>query len=366
MLSNVNAMSRREFCKRVLAMSASICVMQALSGCTVNVLPRFASAYTDNHGDHYVGWFNGQGEILGKVAIDSRAHDLCYVPDNDSLLVFSRRPGRVMYVIDVNENKIRHRIDSAENQHFFGHGTLSLDGRFLYTTENKFDPSYHAYEGLIVVRNTHNYKVEAQFNSGGIGPHQLAMLRQQNTLVVANGGIHTHPARPRTKLNIDSMKPNLSYIDISSGKVVETVLPPDNQLSTRHLCLAKNDTVYVGCQYQGPAHYVKPLVFSHSRGEQLHALPASDEQWRSFKQYIASLAVSHDDHKLAVTSPRGGVVGVWDRHLQNLPVIENKIDCAGIAPYQDEFIASTGSGILSSYKHQVKHELHWDNHMIYM
>ncbi|MBD1583802.1 DUF1513 domain-containing protein [Pseudoalteromonas sp. S16_S37] len=332
----------------------------------MNASGLFASAYTDNQGKHFVGWFDQHGKLLGSVGIESRAHDLCYVPHDNLLLAFSRRPGRTMYVIDVKENKIKQQIDSGENQHFFGHGTLSSDGKLLYTTENRFDDSYQAYQGLVVVRNTNDYKVEAQFNSGGIGPHQLAMLKHQDTLVVANGGIHTHPASPRTKLNIDTMKPNLTYIDIHSGEVVEQVTPADHQLSTRHLCLSGDDTVYVGCQYQGAAHHIQPLVFSHRRGSPLEALAANEAQWRSFKQYIASLAVSNDGNTLAVTSPRGGVVGHWDRHSKTLQKIETKIDCAGIAPFKDEFIASTGNGMLATKELRMNHALHWDNHMITM
>nr|WP_246239908.1 DUF1513 domain-containing protein [Pseudoalteromonas caenipelagi] len=357
-------MSRRRFCKSLLAISASICITPALSSCSVHAPDLFASAYTDNQGKHFVGWFDQNGNVLGSVSIESRAHDLCYVPHDHSLLAFSRRPGRTMYVIDIKAKKIKLQIDSGDNHHFFGHGVLSSDGKRLYTTENRFDDSYQAYQGLVVVRNTRDYKVEARFNSGGIGPHQLAMLKHQDTLVVANGGIHTHPASPRTKLNIDTMKPNLSYIDIGTGQVVEQVMPPDHQLSTRHLCLSGDDTVYVGCQYQGPAHHIQPLVFSHNRGSQLEALTANDTQWRSFKQYIASLAVSHDGNTLAVTSPRGGVVGHWNRRSKTLQHIETKIDCAGIAPLKDTFISSTGNGALYAKKQQINHALHWDNHMI--
>ncbi|CAH9061309.1 hypothetical protein PSECIP111854_02783 [Pseudoalteromonas sp. CIP111854] len=357
-------LSRRDFCKGLFAIGASVCITPFFTSCSVISKQHFASAYTDKQGNHHVAWFNQNGDILGQVNLQVRAHDLCYVPRNNILLAFSRRPGRILYVIDLDTQTIINRVNSAKSQHFFGHGALSKDGKWLYTTENRYDDSYRAHEGIIVVRNTNSFSTEAQFSSGGIGPHQLAMLAHEDTLVVANGGIHTHPAKARAKLNLDVMQPNLSYINMLTGKVVEQVKPPDHQLSTRHLCLASDDTVYVGCQYQGPAHYVKPLVFSHKRGSKLNALQASESQWLTFKQYIASLAVNRNGNVIAVTSPKGGVVGYWNRHTGTLRQLTMNSDCAGIAPLESEFIASTGHGLLTSTGVKVEHPLHWDNHMI--
>ncbi|WP_139158864.1 DUF1513 domain-containing protein [Pseudoalteromonas byunsanensis] len=357
-------MSRRKFCKKLLAAGVGLCVLPLFTGCTALQGKRFASAFSDNQGQHFVAWFDESGNILGQVRIADRAHDLCHVAHSNTLLAFSRRPGRAMYVIDMQSSEIQSTVESAANQHFFGHGALSNDGQWLYTTENYFDDDYKAHEGLIVVRNTHNFAVESQLPSGGIGPHQLASLMHEDTLVVANGGIHTHPASPRTKLNLDSMQPNLSYIDIASGKILEQVQPTDHLLSTRHLCLASDDTVYVGCQYQGPKHLAKPLIFSHQRGEQLSSLQANDKQWMAFQQYTASLAINETGTTLAVTSPRGGVISYWNLKSGKLSSIETQNDCAGIAPLGDEFIASTGRGDLVSHKSHIEHLLHWDNHMI--
>ncbi|WP_105169679.1 DUF1513 domain-containing protein [Pseudoalteromonas sp. T1lg23B] len=356
--------SRRKFCKSLMVAGVGLCVMPVLTGCMTLKDKRFASAFSDNQGQHFVAWFDASGNILGQVRIADRAHDLCHIAQSNTLLAFSRRPGRAMYVIDMQSNKILSKVESANNQHFFGHGALSNDGQWLYTTENYFDESYKAYEGLIVVRNTHNFAVESQFPSGGIGPHQLAALAHEDTLVVANGGIHTHPASPRTKLNLDSMQPNLSYIDIASGKVVEQVQPADHLLSTRHLCLASDDSVYVGCQYQGAKHLVQPLIFAHQRGGQLNALSANDSQWMALKQYTASLAINEAQTTLAVTSPRGGVISYWHLKSGKLDKLETQSDCAGIAPLGDEFVASTGRGELVSYKSHTEYLLHWDNHMI--
>jgi hypothetical protein len=46
------------------------------------------------------------------------------------------------------------------------------------------------------------YRHIGELPSHGIGPHDLALLSDERTLVVANGGIRTHPDRRREELNL--------------------------------------------------------------------------------------------------------------------------------------------------------------------
>ena len=49
--------------------------------------------------------------------------------------------------------------------------------------------------------------------SGGIGPHEILRLPGARLLAIANGGIHTRPDTGREKLNLDTMRPNLTLMD---------------------------------------------------------------------------------------------------------------------------------------------------------
>ncbi|WP_138675369.1 DUF1513 domain-containing protein [Pseudoalteromonas aurantia] len=362
--------SRRKFCKNMLAIGAVASATVLMSGCALSQTSQFASAFTDLSGKHFVGWFDHNGNMLGRVKIQARAHDLTYCRKHKTLFAFSRRPGNKLYVIDINAGAIKKQILSSAEQHFYGHGVLSEGGDLLYTTENRFDNSYKAYEGVVVVRNTTNYAIEAEFLSGGVGPHQLALMNQGKIIVVANGGIHTHPASPRTKLNIESMKPNISYLEATSGKLIGSFSPPNNQLSTRHLCVSNDNKVYVGCQYQGEKHHTQPLIFSHTLHDdpELEAFKTELNIWRMFNQYTASLAIDPVNNRLAVTSPRGGVITYWDTQTDSLLEVTKQRDCAGIASSNGLFVGSTGRGeLVRQGQRKVslqKHRLKWDNHMI--
>ena len=53
-------------------------------------------------------------------------------------------------------------------------------------------------------------------------PHEILRFPGSDTLIVANGGIQTHPDTGRAKLNIERMLPNLSYLS-PLGDVLEMV-----------------------------------------------------------------------------------------------------------------------------------------------
>src|SRR3546814_5410151 len=97
-------------------------------------------------------------------------------------------------------------------------------GRWLYACENDYDNA----RGCIGIYDaTAGYRREAELEAYAIGPHEMVLLSDGRTLAVANGGIQTHPARRREKLNIDTMQTSLAYIDAESGALLhDHPLPP--------------------------------------------------------------------------------------------------------------------------------------------
>ena len=104
-------------------------------------------------------------------------------------MAFARRPGRFADVIDCRSGAQLARLEPPEGHHFYGHGVFSPEGEVMYTTENAFESG----EGMIGVWNARDYRRIGQFPSGGIGPHEMLLRRDAPGLVVANGGIETHP-----------------------------------------------------------------------------------------------------------------------------------------------------------------------------
>ena len=112
--------------------------------------------------------------------------------------------------------------------------------------------------GRIGLWETAGFTRIGEFDSGGIGPHDMALM-PGGGLIVANGGIQTDPS-DRTKLNVDSMRPNLTLL-ASDGQIADQVSLPDEfaQNSIRHLARL-GDSIAFAMQWEGDAALAVPLL----------------------------------------------------------------------------------------------------------
>ena len=325
------------------------------------------SACTDRQGQNYVAAVDSAGQLRHRFTLPGRAHDVLAMPHKPGCaMVFARRPGRFAMEVDFIRGKVNQAFESQTDSHFFGHGALSVDGQYLMTTENDFASG----NGMIVVRDTANYQVVERYYSGGIGPHECALMPDNKTLVIANGGILTHPQQPRKKLNLDSMQPNLSYMDISSGHILGSYQLEQHQLSIRHLDVSQSGKVFVGLQYQGPKTDNLPLVFSHQGEDKPQYLQADEHIWPQLNQYIASVCVDDKQGLVAISCPRANLITFWDLHQGHYISQYRFRDSAGLALVNGQLLASNGKGQLfqqidnpDSGQIFVHDNLRWDNHM---
>lgn len=319
----------------------------------------FASAYQLPNGTFGIATLTERGEIIHKYDLPSRGHDIAWHPSQKIAAAFARRPGTFAAIIDVSSTELPKIITAAEGRHFYGHGAYSRDGKWLYATENDYDNA----RGVIGVYNVlDDYKRVGEFEANGVGPHELELLADGETLVIANGGIETHPDFARTKLNIPTMKPNLSFIDRHTGALKGSfALPPDlHKLSIRHIAV-HNDVVWFACQNQGDITTPQSLIGSvdFSSGEQ-KMLELPDTINASLRGYVGSIAHLPLNNQLGFTSPVGGVAHIYDLPSGTVTISINEPDVCGLAPAAAmNFITSAGGGQFGVHKSDVN----WDNHI---
>ena len=96
----------------------------------------------------------------------------------------------------------------------------------------------------------------------GSAPHDLRLLRDGRTLAVAIGGIRTHPATGREKLNLDTMAPALVLMDTADGRIVDRFDMPAalHRLSLRHLAVGRDGAIGAVMQDQAETGELRPLV----------------------------------------------------------------------------------------------------------
>ena len=159
-----------------------------------------------------------------------------------------------------------------------------------------------------------SYRRAGELPSHGIGPHEIGLLSDGETLVVANGGIATRPDLPRVKLNLPTMAPSLCLVDRRDGTLLQErrLDPALHQLSIRHLAVGPEDTVAGAMQYEGPAGNLVPLVAVWRGVEGLHLLRGPAAVLRAMKHYCGSVCFDPSGRTIAASAPRGGIVTFWD------------------------------------------------------
>ena len=301
--------------------------------------------------------------------------------------VFARRPGEWFCTFDVDDLAAARFVDAPSDRRFSGHGAYSADASRLFTTDSDLGRP----RGLIGVHDaTRGHRRVAEFPSHGIGPHEIVGVPGTELLVVANGGIETHPDHDggRTPLNLDSMAPNIVVLDARDGRLLARHSLPDahHRISLRHLAVDANRRVWFAAQLaRHPDAEDEPLVdgeplplagsFALSsphgrllarRSGGLDVLELPHGRVPQHHAYLSSVA-SDGDHVL-FTASRDNVAFRVDARRRTLDAVARLDDCSGVAPDAGGFVLSNGHGEIVRWRGAgpeplARADCAWDNHL---
>ncbi|MEO0636128.1 MAG: DUF1513 domain-containing protein [Pseudomonadota bacterium] len=271
--------------------------------------------------------FSEDGRLIHQIDLPGRGHDVAVHGQSGRCVVFARRPGTfaVAFHMDRHTNPIV--LASAEGRHFYGHGAFSADGRLLYASENDFDYA----QGKIGIYDVlAGYRRIAEFDSHGVGPHEIALMPDDRTLLVANGGIETHPDYRRQKLNLATMQPSIVLLDLATGGLKGSFALPQamHRISLRHVAISTDGRVFIGGQSQASDKGRHPVLWQLSNHGELSPLINDQSMNARIGGYVGSLKLSPDQKTLAFSSPPTGHLITLSLATRN--VVENRqIDTQG-------------------------------------
>lgn len=272
------------------------------------------SAYEDARGDQYVGGLSLKDDEVFGARVPMRAHGCAVHPtDPNRVLFFARRPGTQAFELDRATMKARTVFTTETGRHLAGHGAYSADGSLVLTPEHDYERA----KGVVVVRDARNFAIVGEIDTSGIDPHEVAWLPDHRSLLVANGGIMTHPRTFRRKLNIPTMDPSLCVIDSATGERKEQWRLPDHLLSIRHVSMTSSGITAVGLQYEGEDKNNVPGIVALYRPAQANnpaqfrLLTAPAGEVPKFQGYVASVAISEAHDLIAAACPYGNGVACW-------------------------------------------------------
>jgi len=377
-------MNKRDFLRVAVGLPLSAYPMLSTSAIdssqrletTANRQGLLLSASDNRQGEHFVSWQTLSATNKYQLPIAWRGHGLAQHPQyKNQVVMFARRPGTVCYVFDGQTQAIQQSFKSQAGHHFCGHGCFSQEGRYLFTSEM----DYQTGRGKIGIRDTQDYRYLGAYETQGTDPHDVRLLNDGKTLVVANGGILTHPNSGRKKLNLATMQSSLVLLDAFSGEVREQFTTPWQHASLRHLSVGQNDTVSVAIQYQREAvahDDLLPLSALLKKGaDRITFNQADDVLWAQLDDYMGSTAMNDRYGLAGFTSPRGNLAAFW-RLDGTFAAYHRMRDVCGLAITLDQryFVLSSSTGELryidaknlqeARELRQTFPQTQWDNHLL--
>lgn len=353
--------SRRHFLAGLAAASFAPIPGWAAAGA-----PDYLAAGLFPDGSFRLAGLSAEGDILFAVPLPARGHAAAAHPTEPLAVAFARRPGTFAVVIDCAIGTEVTRLETPEGRHFYGHSAFSSDGTRFFATEN----NYKTGEGRISVWDAKTFERLGDFSSGGIGPHDIRLMPDGQTLVIANGGIETHPETGRTKLNLPVMRPNLSHVSLTGGLLEQMELPSAlHKNSIRHLAVRGDGLVGFAMQWQGSQTEHPPLLGLHRMGRDPVLLSATAANQRHLQGYAGSVAFSTDGATIAITCPRGNALHRFDVQTATFTDASALQDVCGLGAGLDGLIFTTGTGLFGALnqaepKVLTRSDCQWDNHLI--
>ncbi len=353
--------SRRTFLTGLLATSTIPTLTWADAG-----NPTYLAAAKLADGSFALFGLSETGQDIFQIPLPGRGHAAAVHPTKPEAVAFARRPGRYALVINCVTGRLTQKLYAPMGRHFYGHGAYIKDGEVLCTTENDIETG----KGIIGLwARSENYRRIGEFYSGGIGPHELKTMPNDAGLVIANGGVRTHPKTGRKKLNLDTMRPNLSFVS-EDGQISEKIeLTSDlHRNSVRHLDVAANGLVAFCMQWEGDVNEIPPLVGIIQKHGNVQLLSATIAQQTALHNYLGSIAISSDGTTIGTTAPKGGRVHIYDAGTGFVKGIK-RADICGITANKNGFVTTDGNGGVFALKDKsltlLSHNPRsWDNHLV--
>lgn len=349
---------RRSFIK-----AAGVSFLTALAPRSLYALERtdavFASAFRARDGSYGIATVSEGGEIIDRVTLPARAHGMATSRATGMTVAFARRPGTFFMAFDPGGHREPIVMHTPENRHFYGHGQFSPDGSILYASENDFDGN----RGVIGLYDARNGFIRiGEYDAHGVGTHDMTVSDDGRTIIIANGGIETHPDFGRTKLNVDRMQPSLVLLDAATGLLIQKHTMPNGlrKLSTRHVDIGDDGRIWFACQYEGPRNDLPPLVGHFSKGEEVTFVDLPEETTVRLANYVGAIAVNRRDQLVGLTSPNGNAAVTLDAKTGRLVSETTVRDAAGVAPALRGIAVSSYQGFFGTRRSDVA----WDQHIV--
>jgi len=227
------------------------------------------------------------------VAIKGRGHAFC-------LAVIPKHTKDAL-ILDPRDGRITASFSSTKDLDFFGHGVASADGQYLFCSES----SKGKLDGVVSVRDGQTGKLLDQLPSFGQNPHEMIMMPDRKTLLVANAG----PLDYDTKRD-GRERTSLAFIDINSKKLHQRLLSKNPNVKLAHFARNPSGRIFVGGVPGLNKDIMAGRVMTSDGSSDLVEMPMSEELLKTLVNETLSVVAS--ESIVAASMPFSNRVLVWD------------------------------------------------------
>jgi uncharacterized protein len=235
------------------------------------------------------------------------AHGVIKNPNAPHKVLVFEKKGTGGAEIDLKENKVITRIAPAAGHAFYGHGGYSHDAKLVYATE--YDEA--TYVGKMTVRDAADFKVVGEFPTHGEWPHDCQFIDDGKTVAITNGGGRLE----------GGAAPNVSYVEVSTGKLLEQITFDNEFVNAGHLLISsKGDLAVAHAMREGLdiRESLGGLSLRPKEGKFRSMIIPADVTG-AMKGETLSLCMHEESKVIAATNPfgkDGGLVTFWNYETQ--------------------------------------------------
>lgn len=277
---------------------------------------------------------------LSRIAVKHSIHGIIAVPDRPEQIVALQKRGHGGALISLTEGEVIQPLEKPANRQFYGHGSFSVTGDLFFNTETDLAEEYR---GALVVRDSKSLRIIDSLPTYGAAPHDCRLIDGGKVLAVTNGG------GPISTSSQAYHRPNIAYIELASGRLLEKFEFDNAHLNAGHLQVsAAGDLVAVSSFRDGleATPDITGGISIKPQGKPFRTLNQPAELVTKLFGETLSTVIHEQSQTFATTTPQGDTLAFWNLKSGILQRAEWLPQPKGVELRED------GSAYVVSYTHR--------------
>jgi uncharacterized protein len=235
---------------------------------------------------------------IQNIATTFFPHGFAVDPTNKARLIAFEKIGFGACEVNLKALSVERKVNVVNDRLFYGHGVFSKDGGLLFSTETVLSSG----QGVIAVRDGKTLAYLGDFPTYGSHPHDCNMSANGKVLIVTNGGDERTGTR----------KPNLSYIDIGSQRLLEQLPIADESFNTGHVeTVNSGATVVISAPRRGLGPESLGAIHMRTKDGVLKRAGVNTELAERLTGEALSCVIIPERDLFVVTHPTPGLLTFW-------------------------------------------------------